>query len=345
MKIAIHHRAGSFSDLWIDFCEKNGINYKIVDAYDNDIIQRLTDCDAFMWHFHHAIYKDTLIAKNILTTLQLQGKIVFPNIQTCYTFDDKVSQKYQLEAVGAPIVPSYVFFNKKDALKWVAQTEYPKVFKLTGGAGASNVKLINNKTEAKVLIKKAFKKGISTFNPYASIHEHWGHYQQGQITFIDFAKRAIVSLRKSEYKRYRGNECGYVYFQDFIPNNTGDIRIVVIGDKAFGLNRTCRKGDFRASGSGIISYEKPSKELAAIAFSVSRQMQADCVAFDFIYDCNQKPLIVEISYGFTASAYFKCPGFWDADLVWHTTSINPGALQMELIIKKITETRHGITAD
>lgn len=37
MKIAIHHRPDSFSERWIEYCKKENIDYKIVNAYDNDI--------------------------------------------------------------------------------------------------------------------------------------------------------------------------------------------------------------------------------------------------------------------------------------------------------------------
>ena len=40
MKIAIHHRQGSFSDRWIEYCETNNIEYKIVNAFDNNIIKK-----------------------------------------------------------------------------------------------------------------------------------------------------------------------------------------------------------------------------------------------------------------------------------------------------------------
>ncbi|MDZ7775700.1 MAG: hypothetical protein U5L09_08950 [Bacteroidales bacterium] len=46
MKIAIHNRPGSFSDRWIEYCKKQEIPYKIVNCYDNNIIQQLNDCDA-----------------------------------------------------------------------------------------------------------------------------------------------------------------------------------------------------------------------------------------------------------------------------------------------------------
>jgi len=62
MLLAIHHRPGSFSDRWISYCERNEIPFKIVNAFDSDIINQLQDCDALMWH-HHAIYTDVLAAK------------------------------------------------------------------------------------------------------------------------------------------------------------------------------------------------------------------------------------------------------------------------------------------
>ena len=46
MKIAIHKSEWGFSKSWIAYCERKGINYKIVNCYDSDIIQSLKDCDA-----------------------------------------------------------------------------------------------------------------------------------------------------------------------------------------------------------------------------------------------------------------------------------------------------------
>ena len=118
MKIAIHHRKGGFSDRWIDYCENHGIDYKIVNAYDSDIIEQLKDCKALLWNHHQSNFKDKLTARRILFSLEHAGKKVFPNFNTGWYFDDKVAQKYLLEAIGAPLVPSYVFYDKQDAKKW-----------------------------------------------------------------------------------------------------------------------------------------------------------------------------------------------------------------------------------
>ena len=92
MRIAIHHRQGSFSERWINYCNSNNISYKLVNAYDSDIIQQVEDCDAFMWHFHHADYRDNLFAKQLLFSLQQAGKKIFPDINTAWHFDDKIGK-------------------------------------------------------------------------------------------------------------------------------------------------------------------------------------------------------------------------------------------------------------
>jgi len=78
MKIGIHHRTGYYSDRWIRYCVEQGIDYKIVNCYETNIIEQLKDCDALLWHHMHVDYRDTLFAKQLLFSLQQAGKIVFP---------------------------------------------------------------------------------------------------------------------------------------------------------------------------------------------------------------------------------------------------------------------------
>ena len=96
----------------------------------------MDDCDALMWHHFQTNPKAILFAKQLLFALEQSGKKVFPDFRTGWHFDDKLGQKYLLEAIDAPLVPSYVFYDKKEALEWVQKTDFPKVFKLRGGAGS-----------------------------------------------------------------------------------------------------------------------------------------------------------------------------------------------------------------
>lgn len=320
MKIAIHHTPGSFSDRWIEYCEEKGIPYKIVDAYRSDIVEQVADCDVFMWHHHHANYKDVLFAKQLLYSLQIAGKKVFPDFTTGWHFDDKVGQKYLLEAIGVPLVPSYVFYTKREALEWVKKTTFPKVFKLRGGAGAANVRLVKSRSQAEQLVTQAFGKGFSQFNRVAYLKERFKKWEKGKDTLFGVCKGVGRLFMPTEYAKMHSKEKGYIYFQEFIPNNSFDIRIVVIGDdKAFGLKRLVRENDFRASGSGSIVYTKSEidEKCVRIAFEVAHRLNTQSLALDFVFDSAGKPLIVEISFGYSIRAYYQCEGYWTADMIWH----------------------------
>lgn len=320
MKIAIHHRSGGFSERWIRYCENNRIDYKIVNAYDSNIVEQVSDCDAFMWHHQHIVMADTLFAKQLIYSLGTAGIRCFPDFKTTWHFDDKVGQKYLLEAIGAPLVPSYVFYSRKKALEWVEKTNYPKVFKLRGGAGSSNVMLVHNKRQAKKLVKKAFGKGFSQSSIRNLVSENMRKYKERKISFFTVIKSIVAYyLKPDTFNKNHQPEKGYAYFQDFIPNNSYDIRICVVGDHAFALKRLVRKDDFRASGSGSIIYDKGQidERCVKLAFEMNKKLKAQSVAFDFVFDKENNPLVVEISYGYAVAAYDKCEGWWDMDLNWH----------------------------
>lgn len=318
MKIAIHPTKGSFSDRWIAYCEKEGIPYKIVDCYKNDIIRQLEDCTALMWHFHHASPRATLVAKQLLYSVAASGKKVFPDFNTVWHFDDKVGQKYLLEQLGAPLIASYVFYTKEEALEWVNSTSFPKVFKLRSGSSSNNVKLVTSKEAAVHLVNLAFGKGFSQYNAWPNFKERIRKFKHGKTSFGNVAKGFIRLFYTTEFAKVAGREKGYIYFQEFIENNDCDIRIIVVDEKAFAIKRMVRENDFRASGSGTILYDKElfDIETVKVALDVTRKLNAQCLAYDFVYK-NGKPLIVEISYGYDNKAYDPCEGYWDKNLNWH----------------------------
>ena len=340
MKIAIHKRNNSFSDRWIRYCEENSVSYKIVNCYDSDIIEQLKDCAGLMWHWSHLDYKAQNFAKQLIKSIEKMEIKVFPSFDTSWHFDDKVGQKYLLESINAPLIPSYVFYDKISALNWIQGTTFPKVFKLRGGAGSQNVKLIRNKKEAIKLAKQAFTKGFPLVNKNSDIK------QKLWILKRDKDLKSVFGMFKGigRFLFPRPNmgllsvQKGYVYFQEFIPNNNFDDRIIVIGDRAIGLKRFVRKGDFRASGSGNFSYEKNSfdKKSIKLAFETVKKLEAQSLAFDFIYNSNNEPLIVEISYCYSmGAAYDNCPGYWDSNLVWHEAPVNPQYWIIEDFIEEI----------
>jgi hypothetical protein len=342
MTIAIHHNKSSFSTRWIQYCEQNNIAFKIVDCYSTSIVKDVEDCDALMWHHNHADPKDVVFARQLLASLQMVGKAVFPNHETAWHFDDKVGQKYLLEAINAPVVPSYVYYSAGSALKAVSKGTFPIVFKLRGGAGSRNVMLIKNLSEAKRMIKKSFGKGFRQYDAIGGIKEQIRKFRIGKAKAKDIAKAVAHIVYPIQLERSKGREAGYFYFQEFLPDNTFDLRVVIIGDKAFGLKRMVRENDFRASGSGYIIYDHTQMDIncVKISFDVYNKLQkAQCIAFDYVYDKDKNPLIVEISYGFAPKAYDACPGYWKSNLEFVEGKFDPFGLMVEEVIKEVKQNK------
>jgi len=344
MKIAIHHREGSFSDSdfsynkrWIAYCKEQNISYKLVDAYKNNIIEQIANCDIFMWHFYQNSTKDFLFAKQLFASIEAAGKLVFPSLAMTWHFDDKVAQKYLLEAIDAPLVESYVFYDEKEALAWLEKTAIPLVFKLRGGAGSQNVKLLKTKDVVKQHIRKAFRKGFSQYDGFSILKDRFQKFTKGKDTFKGVLHAFVRLLYPTTYAKVKGRDKGYIYFQKFIPNNDTDTRVIVIGKRAFAIKRKVRENDFRASGGGFIIYDSNEIDIQTvkISFDISKKLTLDCVAFDFVFDEKNNPLIVEISYGFAIEAYDPCPGYWDDQLNWHKGSFNPQAWMIDDLIEKI----------
>lgn len=338
MKIAIYDRPESFSGEWLRYCSEHNIDYKLVDCYDSDLISKLEGCSGFMWHWSHLDSRAVLFARELTYSLEKKGIKVFPDINTCWHFNDKVGQKYLLEAINAPLVPSVVFYDKKKAREWAKGTSYPKVFKLRGGAGSENVRLVKNRTQAFRLIRKAFGRGFRQVDKFNRLSDKFGTWLGVRNTknFLPVLKELVRIVYPRYDDKMKVREKGYIYFQDFIPDKDYDIRVTIIGKRAYGLKRYTRKNDFRASGSGKIVLEKNEIPLECVrtAFYWAEKLDVQCISFDFITD-KEPILFVEISYGFVPEKIRPCPGFWDRDLNWHEGVFIPEWFIIEDFINSI----------
>lgn len=312
MNVAIHNGNG-WNKNWVQYLEEQGIPYVLVDCYASDIISTLKahEVTHLMWHFTHNSPTDIFMARNILFSAQVSGIKVFPDINASWHFDDKVSQKYLLESIDAPLVPSHVFYSEDAALEWAKTTTYPKVAKLRRGAGSYNVRLIKSQSEARRYIKRMFSEGVDPSPGYlADVKTKLK--VAGSFSGIMQRLKKAPGFFKMVYHGRKGfpKEKNYVYFQDFIPNNSCDYRIIVVNSKAYGVKRMVRKGDFRASGGGMFDFGEIDPKIIQIAQDTAKRLNMLSVAFDFVLD-GDAPLIVEISYGFGTNGSGKFNMYWD----------------------------------
>jgi glutathione synthase/RimK-type ligase-like ATP-grasp enzyme len=327
MKLAIHQTKGIFTDSWVQYCRDQNVPFKMVNCYESDIISQLDDCDGLMWHSNLNDYKVALFARQLTFSLEKKGIKVFPDIHTSWHYNDKVGQKYLLEAIGAPLVPSYIFYSKQAAIEWLENTTFPKVFKLRIGASSSNVRLIKNNLKAKRLVKKAFGKGFSHINSFSRLQQRI--YKFNLKRDISSVKLILGGLARlfipTEVEIFSHKEKDYIYFQDFIPGNSCDFRIHVVGNYCWGFQRAVRKNDFRASGSGIQSFNLSEVPIEMIrsAFDMASKLNLQSVAFDFVINQKNQPGLVEMSYCFGFDDEDISYGYWTPDLVFHKAEFNP----------------------
>jgi len=336
--IAIHYHEDSYAPKWVEYCKTHKIAYKLVNCYAWDILDQLQGCDALMWHWGHSDYKAKLFARALIGALETKGFPVYPNARASCFFDDKVGQKYLLESIGAPMVKSYVFYDKASALEWINATTFPKVFKLRNGAGSHNVRLIKHANEAKAYAHQAFGRGFLPNHRGAVLSDKWWHFKRDRDlkSFLNIGRGIYRYVIPHKKNRELPRERNYLYAQDFIENCDHDIRVFVIGDRAVTKKRFVREDDFRASGSGRMTWDigQIPKACVEIAFETREKLEIPSVAFDFVMDQGE-PKIVEISYAASERGFVECPGYWQRDLSWKKSPLRVEYFIIEDLLKRI----------
>lgn len=333
MKIAIqpdevvHHNGErqSYSDRWFALARDMEVEAVAVDVFSNDVIKEISTCDAFMWRCDPSAYMRLYSSRLMSGIEEGAGMPVFPSLATRWHFEDKIAQYYFLAASGIPTPATTVSWTREHAIKFCTGATYPFVLKLATGYQGSNVRLIRNIDDALFYVDEMFSHGaISLGYRPAS----WPRRQVRRV-------RAALELMRGRNPYGPSPEAdlqyGYFLAQQFLPANDFDVRVTIIGDRAFAFRRFNRPGDFRASGSGRIDWD-PSQigeDALRLAYRVSHQMNAQTVAVDILRR-NGEPVIVELTLAYASWAVRDCPGHWvlrgepaSGTLEWVAGSLEP----------------------
>ncbi|MCH5213856.1 MAG: hypothetical protein J1E97_01585 [Muribaculaceae bacterium] len=313
---------------WEEYCIENNIDYQIINLYEvEDIVETLKEFDVLLYHFGQYNFRDMLMARHIFYTASILGLKTFPNFDDAWHFDDKVAEMLALEAIGAPIPKSFLFFYKKTIEEAIERgdIEFPIVAKLRSGSGSHNVKMIKSKSQLMGYASKMFGNGLNAAPSLMYKTSSNIRASKDWATFVAKAKRAPEFFRTLRGAKKFPKEKGYVYLQEFIPNDGFDLKIAVVGDKLSYFMRPIRSHDFRASGGGTFQYDhsKITKQIIDSAFKTADDLKLQCNGFDYVVD-NRTGLgkIVEMSYGFSHEAILGAGGYFDREGNWHDTPMN-----------------------
>ena len=322
MKVGIHldryKEKSGFIKKYETILQYNNIETQFLHIDDPAFFEKVQEMDAFIFRWFHYDY-DRQLAPSILPLIRDFLKIpCFPDSATDWHFDDKIRQYYLMKLNGFPMTESWIFWEKNDALEWTEKAIYPVVFKLKGGAGSQNVILVNNIIKARSLVHKMFGEGfkdIGLIEGGSTIMNDFNLLKYTKVLLWKMKKLYLGKPAETFYQKQKN----YVLFQKFLPGNEYDTRVTIIGDRAFAFRRFNRPDDFRSSGSGLIDHNPQEIDLqfVKLAFDISKKLQFQSMAYDFLYNKEHKPEFCEISYSYLDTAVFNCRGFWNSQLKWH----------------------------
>lgn len=317
------HHTTSWSPRWHEYALTHGHEVTLFDPLSHsDVIRKIKGFDVILWMFGQYNFQQMLEARSVLYSAAMMGIKTFPAFNEAWHFDDKVAEMYALQAVDAPIPQSEVFYTMeslREALD-IGIISFPVVAKLRTGSGSHNVKLLKSRRQLLNYASKMFGRG---FNPAPSLVYKASSNIRSSHNWASFkakARRIPEFLRTLRGANRFPREKGYVYLQEFIPNDGYDMKIVVVNGKCAGLWRPIRSHDFRASGGGDVFHDRSrlTRQVVESAFRTADALGLRCVGFDYVID-NRTGLgrIVEMSYGFFSPGIEGLGGYYDQDYNWH----------------------------
>lgn len=284
------------------------------DIFESNLQSVAKEFDAAIIMPDHFTQRDVKFIPEIADFLVRSGVIVFPGREDIAFFDDKVKQSLAFVAHGISTPETQIFYSKEEALMASGQMSYPLVKKLRRGSGSFHVSLIESAEKFRSEVDKMFGSG------QAGRISFWFKFYSA-ITSIKSSKVAVEKIKKIPgfIRNFRNSkqldvERDYFYTQNYIENEGFDFKVVVVNNKLSYLGRPVRPGDFRASGGGVITYDRGliTKEVIDLCSQATEKLKLSCVGFDLVKDKESgKSYIIEMSYGFSRQAILDAGEYYD----------------------------------
>ena len=324
----------AYSEKYSDILNRNDIPFVLIDPNSDSLLNEIENCSHLLFR-HSQGDTDKMIYETLFHIAQdIYHLKCWPNFETFWPYEDKIKEYYLLKSHNFPIIDSNIFWNYDQADSFLQKSHFPVVAKLSKGASSSNVVIVNSANDGKKIIKQIFNKGVKTRGlknkSNLSSHSKLGLKKYSKAVLKTSLLNLGIIENKADYPEWQIQKDA-ILFQKYLPNNLFDTRVTVIGNRAIAYRRFVRKNDFRASGSGNFNTDPDKIDLRCIkiALNISKKLNFNTMAYDFIYDENQQPSINEISYCFVDWMVQSCPGFWDENLTWHSGHNWPQHYQLE----------------
>ncbi len=308
LKIAVGRDRGGWHDRFVEAIAARAagsprLEHSLVNLDRSDWIDLIADASVVIWKPPYMGHEFAGYMKEKIYFLERRlGLTVLPGFETVWHFESKAAQSYLFRHAGVATPRTVASFDFDEACSLAEQEDYPVVLKSPAGAGSVNVRAVGDRREMMRFLRRTFSLALWD----RSAEGGRGRLSRllsgiGHEWFWDFLGR----------RRRAMEPFGVAYWQEFVPGNSADLRVTAIGDRfATGFWRNNRPGDFRASGSGRIDYDRPVPEEAVrLCLDINRRLGFDSMAYDILFK-DGRMLISEMSYGYSDSAVHRVDGYF-----------------------------------
>ncbi len=247
---------------WTKYCrffDTNSFQYGFLDIRAHNWIEDVRKYDIIVGFFSSALYDLDEIRIKYYFLESFLNKTCYPSYKHANLYENKRLEAYLSSEFGFPFAKTYISSDKNDALQLIENLNYPIVSKIDPSSGSSGVELVSSKKQARKIIKQTFS-------------------NVGRKTHVIYFRQK-----------------NYVYFQDYIPNDGYDIRVIVANNMAFGYYRKILKGDFRASGMDQVEKGDLPSEAIRIACGVNKILKSPMLVVDMVRANDGNFQIIEYS--------------------------------------------------
>jgi len=247
---------------WTKYCrflDRNGFPYDIYDVHAQSWLENARQFDVIVGMPSCEPYHLEELREKYFFMETFLGKMCYPSLSHTMLYENKRLEAYIAQLSGIPFAPTRVSHAREDALRLIKHLTYPVVSKIVPGSGSYGVELVPNLQGSQKIVTEAFSR-------------------QGR-------KTCKCYLRQKNY----------VYFQDYIPNDGYDIRVIVIGRRVFGYYRKVLQGDFRASGMGLEEKRALPEEAMRIALQANKLIKSPILVADMLHGLDGKYYVIELS--------------------------------------------------
>jgi glutathione synthase/RimK-type ligase-like ATP-grasp enzyme len=241
------------------FLETNGFDHDYLDIHAHDWIEKARRFDAVIGLVSNDINHLEEIRVKYHFLEACLGKRCYPSAAQALLYEDKSLEAHIAAVCGLPIAKAYISHDEKDALIMLESARYPLVSKVNHSSGSVGVELVKTPRKARRIVGQAFSRN-------------------GRRTHVPWFRQK-----------------GYVYFQEYIPNDGYDIRIMMVGPRVFGYYRKVLSGDFRASGMDTVEKRALPEEAIRIARKVQQSIRSPQLVVDMVHGLDGRYAIIEFS--------------------------------------------------